>query len=105
MRHYSLAIDYDQPANLLSGSAVIRATATQNLRSFNLDLRDFYTVSRVRVNGKPATFTQHDEQELTISPRPKLKARKRFRVKVVYSGQPRADHGSGRVDRGLGPHR
>ena len=88
VRHYSLAIDYDQPANLLSGRAVIRATTTQNLRSFNLDLRDFYTVSSVRVNGRPATFAQHDEQELTISPRPKLKAGKPFRVKVVYSGQP-----------------
>ena len=88
VRHYSLTIDYDQPANLLSGSAVIRATATQNLRSFNLDLRDLYTVSRVRVNGESATFAQHDEQELTIRPSPKLKHGERFRVKVVYSGQP-----------------
>ena len=53
VRHYSLTIDYDQPANILSGRAVIRATATQNLRSFNLDLRDLYTVSSVRVNGGP----------------------------------------------------
>ena len=88
VRHYSLAIDYDQPANILRGKAVIRATATQNLRSFNLDLRDLYTVSKVRVNGEPATFAQHDGQELTINPRPKLKAGKRFEVKVVYSGQP-----------------
>jgi aminopeptidase N len=88
VRHYSLSIDYDQAANLLSGSAVIRATATQNLRSFNLDLRDFYTVSSVRVGGDPATFNQHDEQELTISPSRKLKHGERFRVKVVYSGQP-----------------
>jgi aminopeptidase N len=86
--HYSLAIDYDQPANLLSGSAVIRATATQNLRSFNLDLRDLYTVSKVTVDGKSATFAQHDEQELTINPRPKLKDGKQFSVTVAYSGQP-----------------
>ena len=86
--HYSLTIDYDQPANLLSGTAVIRATATQNLRSFNLDLRDLYTVSSVRVDGKSATFTQHDGQEVTISPRPKLKDGKQFRVEVVYGGQP-----------------
>ena len=70
-------IDYDQPANLLSGKAVIRATATQNLRSFNLDLRDLYTVSSVRVNGESATFAQHDGQELTINPSPKLKHGKR----------------------------
>jgi aminopeptidase N len=88
VRHYSLSIDYEQPANLLSGSAVIRATATQSLRSFNLDLRDLYTVSRVRVNGESASFAQHDEQELTIVPSPKLKAGRPFRVKVGYSGQP-----------------
>ena len=88
VRHYSLTIDYDQPANLLSGGAVISATATQNLRSFNLDLRDLYTVSKVRVNGEAATFAQHDGQELTINPRPTLKQGKRFEVEVVYSGQP-----------------
>ena len=88
VRHYSLTIDYDQPANVLSGKAVIGATATQNLRSFNLDLRDLYTVSKVRVNGEAATFAQHDGQELTINPRPKLERGKRFEVKVVYSGQP-----------------
>jgi aminopeptidase N len=88
VRHYSLRIDYDQAANVLKGRAVIRAKATQNLSSFNLDLRDFYAVSKVKVNGKPASFAQHDEQELTISPRPRLKAGTRFRVKVGYSGQP-----------------
>ena len=88
VRHYALTIDYDQPANILSGKAVIVATATQNLRSFNLDLRDLYTVSSVKVNGDSATFAQHDGQELTINPRPKLKRGKRFEVRVVYSGQP-----------------
>ena len=88
VRHYSLTIDYDQPANFLKGRALIRATATQNLRSFNLDLRDFYAVSKVKVDGKAATFVQHDGQELTIRPRPKLKDGRRFKVKVRYSGQP-----------------
>ena len=88
VRHYSLTIDYDQPGNVLSGKAVIQATTTENLRSFNLDLRDLYTVSKVKINGEPATFTQHDVQELTIDLNPKLKQGKRFEVKVVYSGQP-----------------
>ena len=79
VRHYALTIDYDQPANILSGKAVIGATATQNLRSFNLDLRDLYTVSKVSVNGEAATFAQHDGQELTINPRPKLEARQTVR--------------------------
>jgi aminopeptidase N len=87
-RHYTLTIDYDQPANVLSGKAVIQATATENLRSFNLDLRDLYTVSKVKVDGDSATFSQHDGQELTITPSSKLKHGEKFKVKVVYSGQP-----------------
>jgi len=88
VRHYSLGIDYDQGANLLTGRAVIRATATQNLSSFDLDLRDFYSVSKVKVDGTSASFSQQGQQELVISPRPKLKAGERFKVKVRYSGQP-----------------
>jgi aminopeptidase N len=86
--HYSLTLDYDQPANFLSGTAVIQATATQNLSRFNLDLRDFYAVSSVKVNGLSATFARPHIQELAISPSPKLKAGSRFTVEVVYSGQP-----------------
>jgi aminopeptidase N len=88
VRHYSLKLDYDQGANFLRGRAVIQATATQNLRRFDLDLRDFYAVSKVRVNGQSASFDQRDGQELVISPRPKLRDGRRFKVKVRYTGQP-----------------
>jgi hypothetical protein len=57
VRHYSLDLDYDQPANRLDGRATIHARATQGLSSFNLDLRDFLTVTRVTVEGKGAPFT------------------------------------------------
>jgi aminopeptidase N len=86
--HYSLDIEYVRETNQLDGDARIRARATQNLQRFNLDLRDFLSVSRVTVDGKPAGFTQHSVQELSITPRPKLKAGDRFTVRVVYSGQP-----------------
>ena len=83
-------IDYDQPANVLSGRAVIQATATQNLRRFNLDLRDFYAVSSVTVNGSPANIARPGQQELAISPTPRLNAGSAFTVEVVYSGKPKA---------------
>jgi aminopeptidase N len=86
--HYSLTIDYDQPANVLTGRAVIRATATENLRRFDLDLRDFYSVSKVKVDGTSVSFTQRDGQELVITPQPRLRKGDRFKVKVKYSGQP-----------------
>ena len=85
--HYSLDLEYDQPANFLEGRAVIRARTTQNLHRVNLDLRDFYEVSRVTVDGKRARFS-HEGQELSISPRPKLKSGERFVVAVEYAGQP-----------------
>jgi aminopeptidase N len=88
VRHYSLFIRYDQPANELDGFTLIRARATQNLHRFNLDLRDFLAVSRVTVNGHRASFFQEKGQELVISPRPKLKAGRTFFVTVEYSGQP-----------------
>jgi hypothetical protein len=53
---------------------MIDATATQNLRRFNLDLRDFYTVSSVTVNGTPANIARPGQQELAISPTPRLDA-------------------------------
>jgi hypothetical protein len=37
-RHYDLELKYDPATDLLEGRATIRAKATQNLSSFNLDL-------------------------------------------------------------------
>jgi aminopeptidase N len=91
VEHYSLTIDYDQPPiNFLEGRAVIEATATQNLRSFNLDLRDFYTVSSLRVNGADASFAHPGSQELKINPASNLDAGSDFTVEVVYAGKPKA---------------
>ena len=85
--HYSLDLDYDQPANRLDGKVKINARATQGLSSFNLDLRDFLTVARVTVNGGRAPFT-HAGQELSITPRHKLKPGRWFVVSVAYGGVP-----------------
>ncbi len=88
VRRYSLALDYDQPANMLEGKAVITARATQNLRRFNLDLRDFYAVSSVKVNGERARLARRGSQELVVRPASKLRKGSRFKVRVVYSGKP-----------------
>ena len=87
--HYSLTLDYDQPANFLSGTAVIEATATQNLRRFNLDLRDFYAISNLTVNGAPAQFARPGAQEVAISPATPLDQGTPFTVQVEYAGKPK----------------
>jgi aminopeptidase N len=87
--HYSLTLDYDQPANFLEGTAVINAKATQNLRRFNLDCRDFYAISSVTVNGEPANIARPGQQELAISPVDRLDSGSDFTVEVDYAGKPK----------------
>ncbi|HEX5858571.1 MAG TPA: M1 family metallopeptidase [Microbacterium sp.] len=88
--HYDLDLDYTPPATgaplvgQLSGVATIDLAATQDLDRFNLDLRGL-TATAVTVGGKPMAFTQV-ENELVITPRPKLKTGAQTQVVVTYGG-------------------
>ncbi|MBD0738172.1 M1 family metallopeptidase [Streptomyces sp. CBMA29] len=84
--HYDLNLDYQPGTDLLSGTAVITATATQGLTSFDLDFA--LTVSRVTVDGKPAAFATSGEQELVITPARPIARGHRITVAVTYSGVP-----------------
>ena len=84
--NYALTLDYDPAANVLGATAVITARATKNLSRFDLDLRGF-TISRLLVNGQSAAFTRSG-QELIVTPRKTLGARKTFKVTVDYAGTP-----------------
>lgn len=92
VQHYDLKLKYTPPAaapapleGSLTGLATITLKATQDLDAFNLDLRQLNATS-VMVNGHPAAFNQHDDNELTITPRPKLKAGSVATVVVSYRG-------------------
>ena len=61
-----MKLDYQPQNEQLAGDVTITARATQDLSSFNLDLRGF-NVATVTVNGAAAKFTRKD-QELTITP-------------------------------------
>jgi aminopeptidase N len=87
--HYDLELDY-QPGDpdFLRGEAEITARATQSLSRFNLDLRPWFDVSRLEVNGSHATFTREGAHELVITPRNGIRHGKKFKVEVEYSGDP-----------------
>jgi aminopeptidase N len=85
--HYGLTLSYEPSTNLLTGTAVITATATQNLSSFDLDLRGF-SISRLLVSGQDADFARSGEQELVITPRAGLSAGTVFTVVIDYAGAP-----------------
>jgi aminopeptidase N len=84
--NYALRLSYDPATNHLDGTATIRATATQNLSRFDLDLRGFQ-ISRLLVNGRAASFAR-DGQELVITPHAGLPDGHAFTVVVDYAGEP-----------------
>jgi peptidase M1-like protein/immune inhibitor InhA-like protein len=86
VQHYGLDLGYDPPTDRLTGVATIKATATQNLSSFNLDL-DGLTVRSVTVNRHPVSWTR-DGQELVVAPAYGLRKGAGFTAVVRYDGVP-----------------
>ena len=84
VKNYAVKLDYQPQNEQLAGDVTITARATQDLSSFNLDLRGF-NVATVTVNGAAAKFTRKD-QELTITPASGLRRNRDFTARVVYSG-------------------
>src|SRR5829696_1716741 len=84
VRTYSIELDYEPQNEQLDGDVTITARATQDLSSFNLDLRDL-KVESVTVNGAAASFTRKG-QELTITPAAGLRKGREFTTRVVYGG-------------------
>ena len=92
IRHYDLEIRYQPPgpapaplAGQLEGTATIFLEATQDLETFNLDLRGL-TATRVEVAGREADFSQDGGNELTIRPAAGLRENRSVRVIVEYGG-------------------
>jgi aminopeptidase N len=88
VRHYSLDLDYDSATQQLDGSAAITLVPTQDLGRFNLDLRDWFEVTSVKVGKHKAGYAQERGQELVITPRPKLHEGRAYTVHVDYDGVP-----------------
>jgi len=84
VKNYAVKLDYEPQNEQLAGDVTISARATQDLSSFNLDLRGF-KVSTLTVNGAAAPFSRKD-QELTITPAGGLRRSRDFTVRVVYAG-------------------
>jgi aminopeptidase N len=84
--HYDLDLRYDPATDVLSGTATVEATATQNLSSFNLDFEGM-DVRSVTVDGRPATWSR-DGGEMTVTPARPLWHGREFTVAVTYDGVP-----------------
>jgi hypothetical protein len=91
--HYGLNVAYTPKTRVLRGVATITAKATQDLSSFNLDLKGL-KVRSVKVGGRAAQWRRKGG-ELTIVPRTYLRRGKDFTAVVAYDGKPGGAASSG----------
>lgn len=86
VQHYTLDLAVDAARNVISGTATLRAEATQPLAAFNLDLLGL-DVGAVTIDDAPAIFSR-SEHELTVTPTVPIAAGAHFTTTVAYSGEP-----------------
>lgn len=84
--HYDVRDKLGFKRGRLAGSTTLRATATQALSSFNLDL--MLAVDSVTVDGEKARFRKTDRHELRVTPATAIAEGDTFRVRVKYHGTP-----------------
>ncbi|QIX26248.1 M1 family metallopeptidase [Nocardioides sp. JQ2195] len=71
----------------LTGRTTVRATATQALSRFNLDM--MLKVRSVTVDGEQATFRKPNRHELQVTPADPIAEGEVFEVRVKYAGTPK----------------
>jgi aminopeptidase N len=86
--HYGLDLVVDPISGRVGGSALIQATATQDLGAFNLDFDWSGDISSAEVDGRPVEWERH-QGELTITCPEELLAGDGFTTHIVYSGLPK----------------
>ncbi|MGN9776344.1 M1 family metallopeptidase [Micromonospora sp. H33] len=84
--HYRVKVRYDPATDRLTGTATVRAAATQDLSAFNLDLAGL-TVRSVTVDGAPAKHARTGN-ELVVTPARGLVSGNGFVAEIAYEGVP-----------------
>ena len=85
VQHYDIAVEWFPETETLSGDTTVRATTTQQLSQFNLDLQ--LAVKTVTVDDVEAAFEQAG-RELVVTPASPLPADTPVTVRVTYEGAP-----------------
>jgi aminopeptidase N len=83
---YGLEIDYEPATDTLTGTATVRARATQALSALDLDLRGL-EVESVTVDGATARH-ERDGEELVVTPEVPVADGAEFTAVVRYGGVP-----------------
>ena len=62
IRHYTIALEVDMVQHAINGSTEVSLNLSKKTDTILLDLIHLYTVTKVKVNNKPASFYQHDDK-------------------------------------------
>lgn len=87
VEHYDLVLDYKIAGNRLSGEAVLRCRALEDVTRIELDLHAL-KVARVQVDGASAKYT-HRSDRLAVTLGRTVEQGDGFEVAVRYSGTPK----------------
>ena len=90
---YTIKNHYNIKTFRLRGTTALELTATAELGRFNLDF--LLPVTKVRIDGVKARFSQKDKHELVISPATPFEAQSTHTVKVTYAGNPKSKRYAG----------
>ncbi len=86
VKRYLIEVGYAFGTGRLSGRTTLTLRPKQELTSFNLDF--LLPVSRVTIDGTPASFDRPQAHELRITPATPLAAGAAVQVRVSYAGRP-----------------
>lgn len=88
VEHYELDLAYKVEGNQLSGRAVLRCLAVDDLVRFKVDLHGL-RVSKLTLDGRRVKY-DHDKHGISIRAAKAISAGEQFTVEIHYSGRPRA---------------
>jgi aminopeptidase N len=83
---YDIDLTFDPASGVIDATTTVRAVATQDLSSFNLDL-DGLEVTAITIDGDATTFTR-DGAELVVTPADGIATGDEFSTAVTYNGEP-----------------
>jgi aminopeptidase N len=85
-QHYTLDLEVNVTANVITSTETLAARAVQDLRAFNLDFRGF-TIAGITINGAAATYRRAGS-ELTVDLPQAVRAGAAFTATIAYAGPP-----------------
>ncbi|MDA0987142.1 MAG: M1 family metallopeptidase [Bacteroidetes bacterium] len=88
IRHYTISLEVDMVNHSINGSTEISLNLYKKSDTILLDLIHLYTVTKIKVNNKTASFYQHDDKIFITAAKGKGFEKGNQKVFIEYNGIP-----------------